>query len=699
MSLSGVLNNAITGLNAAQTALRNTTSNITNVNTPGYARRVAEFSSITAGGQAVGVEVAEIRRIVDQFLVGALRQAGADTSRYAAMTGLHDRLQSTLGDPTRDTSLAARLDKVFQSLANLPIDPASQIRRSAIVTELNSLGGDLGRVLRDIQALRGEADRQIVADLATANAAMTRIHEINQQVLRERLAGRETASLEDARDQALRELGSIIDVTTFQLSNGGVGVSTASGVVLVDDLRRQFVYEGPGSISAETQFGQIMLHRVNSISGSLDPNGFAMDARIQSGSLRGLLDMRDSGLPAVARELGEFAGALGDRLNAVHNAHVSVPPATALVGRNSGLLGTDLHGFTGQATFHAFDANGDVAASFTLDFDALPAGSTLDDVIAAVNAGLGGAASLDFTDGVMSFAGGTAEGVGIEQGTPPSARAGRGFSHFFGMNDLVGANSPFHHQTGLLATSAHGFTGQVTFDVRGPNNEAPLKATIDFGSIGANMTDVLGALNSGTGLGAYFSFGLDAGGALVATPKSGFAGYRLEASVDSSSRGATGLTFSTMFGVGALHQVHRAQDFGVRQDLAADPGRISLARVDSSGSPALNPGDGRGALALQAVADAVLSFRPAGGLPALGLRAGDYLGRILAGAGQAASVSESLLADRRALENEIERRAQGVSGVNLDEELSNMIIFQNAYNASARVVAVSRELFDVLLRL
>jgi flagellar hook-associated protein 1 FlgK len=39
------------------------------------------------------------------------------------------------------------------------------------------------------------------------------------------------------------------------------------------------------------------------------------------------------------------------------------------------------------------------------------------------------------------------------------------------------------------------------------------------------------------------------------------------------------------------------------------------------------------------------------------------------------------------------------AGVNLDEELANMTIFQNAYNASARLVQAVDEMFDTLLSL
>jgi flagellar hook-associated protein 1 FlgK len=44
-------------------------------------------------------------------------------------------------------------------------------------------------------------------------------------------------------------------------------------------------------------------------------------------------------------------------------------------------------------------------------------------------------------------------------------------------------------------------------------------------------------------------------------------------------------------------------------------------------------------------------------------------------------------------------RRESISGVNLDEEAADLIRFEQAYNAAARVVAVARDTFDTLFRL
>ncbi|MFN9542852.1 MAG: flagellar basal body rod C-terminal domain-containing protein, partial [Alphaproteobacteria bacterium] len=53
--------------------------------------------------------------------------------------------------------------------------------------------------------------------------------------------------------------------------------------------------------------------------------------------------------------------------------------------------------------------------------------------------------------------------------------------------------------------------------------------------------------------------------------------------------------------------------------------------------------------------------------------------------------------NRISIQEEVMARRDSSEGVNLDEELANMMMFQQAYNASARMMGVAREMFQTLL--
>ena len=77
--MSGILSNAISGLQASQNALRTAGHNISNANTAGYSRQQVNYDTRPeqrigqAGFIGSGVTTTSIERIVDQFVTGQLR--------------------------------------------------------------------------------------------------------------------------------------------------------------------------------------------------------------------------------------------------------------------------------------------------------------------------------------------------------------------------------------------------------------------------------------------------------------------------------------------------------------------------------------------------------------------------------------------------------------------------------------------------
>src|SRR5690242_14558663 len=61
VSLNAIAGSALSALKTSQAALGVVSNNISNLNTPGYARRVINFESLSANGQLMGVDVASIQ--------------------------------------------------------------------------------------------------------------------------------------------------------------------------------------------------------------------------------------------------------------------------------------------------------------------------------------------------------------------------------------------------------------------------------------------------------------------------------------------------------------------------------------------------------------------------------------------------------------------------------------------------------------
>lgn len=704
MSLNSIMQTALTGLYTSQSALRVTSSNIANVNTEGYSRQVVRQEPIIAGTRAAGVKIADVQRIVDRFLEASALSSSGEASRYTVERQFHDRIQALLGRPDDNTSLSGRIDSLFQKLGAVAQDPTKLVLRQDALAGIQDFANEISRLSDEVQRLRADASNQINERISKINKLLERVDALNPEIVREKTSGRESGALEEQRAQALAELGEMMDIRVNQQGDGSVHITTTTGTVLLGGTRVELKYKAPGSVTPETRFSAITAHNVDPTSGVVSADGVPLDGTLTGGELKGLLNLRDSTLPDMAQELGKLGATVMDRVNAVHNANSAYPPPNSLNGANVGALAADPHGFTGQASFVVTDNVGQVVARADIDFDALAPGTTLGGVFASINASLGGAGTLSVSGGAVNFtAADPTHGVLISNDpADPSARGGRGFSHFFGMNDLMTAKVPGIYQTGFTGTDNHGFTpgGTIAFDVVGGDNEVVTSYTETIAA--GDFNSVLANLNAPGALGAYFTFTLDGNGALQVEPKPGFEGIRLHVKSDSTSRGASAETFSGLFGIGDRYLADAASEMKVRDAIATNAERLALGTFDRTaaiGTRGLSAGDNEGALALQQVELAVQSIDATGKLGVFNGTLGQYGAAILSNMGLVADQVTGREGDKVALAEEIARRKADVQGVNLDEELSNMVIYQNSYNASARIISVVRELYDTVLGL
>ncbi len=153
-----------------------------------------------------------------------------------------------------------------------------------------------------------------------------------------------------------------------------------------------------------------------------------------------------------------------------------------------------------------------------------------------------------------------------------------------------------------------------------------------------------------------------------------------------------------------------ALNMAVESRIIADNNLIStgtLSRSSQPSDPTKPPrwtynrfsGDNDLAQKLARLAIETSTFASAGGLPASSVTFNGYAGQILGFAASTATTAESTLDDNKILLDGFQERSSAISGVNLDEELANTIIYQNAYAASARIISVVNQMFDDLVNI
>ncbi len=702
MSLNSIMNIGVSGLQTAQTQLRVVSDNISNVNTPGYVRKIVDQTAAMANGYGAGVDVARVRLATDRFLQAAGMSASADAARYEVRNELYNQIQSAFGDPSGDGGLFGDIDELFAAFASLSEMSTSSPARQDAIYKTQALFNEATAISKQIQSLRQEADGRLGAAVAAVNPLLEQIDKLNKTIATASVTGQDATGAQNAQIDLINQLSELMDVKVEARANGGVTIRTNTGATLVGDGHATLSYAPAGTVGATTAFNDIWL---------TEPSGsksLALEG-ISSGQIKGLVELRDKDAPAAADRLAELTAKIADELNRAHNASSSVPAPTTLTGRNTGQsLENALSGFTGTTTIAAVDASGVVQGRAEIVFS----GGTMtingvaadpSTFLATLNAELGGTATASFSNGVLTLEGAGGNGVAIaDDATSPSNKGGKGFSHWFGLNDLVVSDAPATYDTGLSLTSQHGFTPgeSLTFRFTADDGTRLRDIAVAVPAGAGTMNELLAALNNPvTGVGRYGSFGLDANGAL-AFSASGNPAPTMSVVRDTTVQVPSGVSASALFGLDAGARAARVETFSVRSDIQSDPSRLALAQLDLSaaaGTAALSPGDGRGALSLSDVATRTVRFAAAGGAAGGSKSISAYAAEFAGDLGARAASMKSRSQTASAVLEETNSRRVAQEGVNLDEELVNMTTFQQAYNASARLIQAANDMYDTLL--
>jgi flagellar hook-associated protein 1 FlgK len=699
MSLSGILDTAVSGLQAAQTQLRVTANNIANVNTPGYAREVVDQTSMSEAAMGGGVSVQSINLAVDQFLRQASYTASAQSSGATATSDVIDQAQSLFGDPSANTGYFNLLGQVFAAFSASTQDPASTVSRNQALSSITEFLDRSKSISTDITGLQIQADGRLGDNVQQINQLLTQIDDLNRTIVRERVTNADVTGAQNAQNQAINSLASMMDISLSRRADGGVDIRGGNSLLVSRAGPATLSYSGSGVNGGEV----LVASPGGGTSHALQPT---------AGLLQGLLNARNNQLPAIQQELAQYVTSAVGLINQASNASTAVPPPTQLTGRNTGLdLPTAVSGFTGKTTIAIVDPSGTMQSRVDIDFDAgtmstdggAPVSFTPSSFLGVLNGALGANGSASFNNGALSLQATGSNGVSIaDDPTTPSNKAGRGFSQFFGLNDLITSTNLPYPATGLSGSDLNGFNpgGQIILQVNDPNGIGLRQVAVNVPA-GGTMDDLVNALNNPTnGVGLYGAYSLDSYGRL--TFKSNQPGGYVSVVGDTTQRGVNGPSMTTLFGLDPGLQAQRAQWFSVRPDIAANSLRLPEAQLDltaTAGQVALSPGDSRGAQQLANAGTQTTSFDPAGTFGALTTTLTDYGSQLSGAIAQQASMADTAKTNAQSIATEADARRSSSEGVNLDQELVNLTTYQQSYNAAARVLQAASDLYQILLQL
>ncbi len=713
-NITAALLAARSGLLANQSVLSTISQNIANVNSVGYSRRVANLEQRTVGGVGAGVQVSGVTRQADEYLMQRIRRELSGQEQLNVRESYLSHLQRLLGTPGDNSSLShlmAEFEAAVESLASLSDNASSQ---SEMVRQGQSLTSKLRSMSADIQELRLQADREISDRVASLNGLISGIEELNHRIVRNSSIGLDTSDMLDKRDLMLDEMSKLIDIQYFVRPNGEVTVYTKSGQSLVDNssvslYHARAVASSAGTTHAQGSFSGIYINPQN---GQGD-----ITSKIGDGQIKGLIDLRDKLLTGLQSQIDELAGEMRDNFNQIHNRGMGFPGNSSYTGTRE-FTNTDATISFGGATdtrLIIFDTAGQQVASTTMrtilggagphsltnvassiqDWLTQTVGPTATATVSAdggLNISTGEAgASLVFRDEAAVATPGAAHSDAVinydinADGVPDESVSG--FANFFGLNDffVTDLNRSIYESGVQDASFRSSSTSVLGFR----------DSTGDLGTITSQANDTLddiaARINAGD-MGVHASVVPDGAGERLRIVNS--SGENLEIYETAGSLFSNiDMKFSDVSASAAID---------VRADIVSSPSRVSRgapqwdADQGVNGAYSVSINDTTIALQLATAFTSKNTFEKTGGLATLSSSYHEYASAIIGYNSNLSGANEMELEFQKGLVESLQNKSNNIRGVNLDEEMIQLALFEQAYSASARVISTIQDMFDTL---
>lgn len=732
-NLTLALRSAQSGLAANQIALDTVTNNIVNANSPDYSRKIAVFEQRVVNGAGAGVQISDVIRNVDEGLLRSLRGETSKLSEVSSQENYYSRLQSLFGSPADNSSISHIINTFTTSIESLAVSPEKSLNQSELARWAQEITLNLQQMDSTIQELRLQADQEIGQQVQEINILVERIQSLNENIVANKTYGRDVTDMQDQRDSDLNRLSEFVDIQYFTRDNGDVVVYSGSGKILVDSIPATLSHNVVSKTSPLYSYDAGDFDGIYIGSRSSARNDITND--LASGSIKGLVDIRDNVLGSIQTQIDELASQLKDVFNQIHNMGAPYPGMDVMNGTRSfadpatQTITLDAASGSDDVAIAILDNNGNQLANVTLETIMTSASYgtgaqaangpwTINEVAQTVQDWLrgNGAATavaevdangkfninlnsstlhMSFRDQASSTLGSAHENAAIgfdSNGDGTINETIDGFSFFFGLNDFFvhGLNSNVYDSLSL-DTSYNVTAATLSFaDSTGPLAGSPI--TVNEGD---SLWDVATAINTGL---------TDVTASVIADGTD----FRLRIlHNDAETLVITQGAGDTLLDDIGLHNspVALAESMNVRGDILATPANVSRgtlqwdANLGAAGEFHLSAGDGSIMDMLAAKFAEPHDFRNAGGISARSISFAGYGAAIVSTNASLASTNELRINYQQNLTDSIQNKSDTSRGVNLDEEMSNLVLYEQSYVAVTRVISVIQNMFDALERI
>lgn len=307
--MAGLLSLGARAMFANQAALQTVGQNIANANTPGYSRQSVVLTTSAgqytgAGFFGKGVDVQTVVRAHNDFLTQEAATAKSTATADSTRADQLARMEKVF--PPGNDGLGYAAGQFLNAMVDVTSRPSDPSARQVALGRANELAvrfSNAGQQLTDLQA---GVVSDLKANVTVVNQLAQQIANINDQISKTRGSGHTPNDLLDQREQLISQLGEHVAVTTLQADDDTVGVFIGGGQRLVLGNQASTLQVSPDAY--DSQRAVVSLNE-GGISRPLD------ESVLTGGSMTALLTFQNKDLQDGKNLLGQMAAAIGTRVN------------------------------------------------------------------------------------------------------------------------------------------------------------------------------------------------------------------------------------------------------------------------------------------------------------------------------------------------------------------------------------------------
>ncbi|MBF0102132.1 MAG: flagellar hook-associated protein FlgK [Desulfobacterales bacterium] len=287
--------------------------NVSNVNNPDYSRQIVQYT--TKGSYRYshyilgdGVNMDQVQRSTDQMIETHLSNSKSSLASFEASQTYMKTVENIFNE-NEDSSISAILSQFWNTWHDLSNNPEGGSERIGVYDNAVRLSSEMSNLNLSLSDMKQELMNEINLSIDQINSISEQISKINEVIPGLEVSGR---SANDQRDQVnglINKLAQLVNVQSFQQSNGTISVSTANGFLLV---------------TGNEHFNLQMKGNNIEWVGSNGKNAFDITQKLSGGKIAGWMKMHNEIVPKFQADFNSLAKELIWDVNRTHSQGVGL---------------------------------------------------------------------------------------------------------------------------------------------------------------------------------------------------------------------------------------------------------------------------------------------------------------------------------------------------------------------------------------